>query len=201
MTESINVNANKFLENKTSMKLAELKSIINCPNLFISEYFARLTNDVDMESEMLLLDRKTTNTYKKQQAITKNREVMIDRIKSFESECLNCKEDKLSESDLAEARALIAAVEGEAGTKRSPQELQQTKQLLDSQIQKLKTILFHNKCFLFIKKQEVIDYNSDESVMFGKLLFMNHLFSSKGMETFYEKLNQNSSNTKEINNK
>jgi len=162
MTESINVNAHKFLENKTSMKLAELKSIINCTDLFISEYFARLINDVDIESELLLLDRKTTNTYKKQQAITKNREVMIDRIKLFEQECLSVREEKLSESDTAEARELIDAVESEIGAKRSCNELEETEKSLDSQIHKLKTILFCNKCFFFIKKQEVIDYNSDE---------------------------------------
>ena len=84
MTESLNINSDLFIVNKNSLKLKELKQIIDCPNLYISSYFAKLANDVDMESEVLLLDRKNTNTYKKQQAITKNREVShVENLKFY----------------------------------------------------------------------------------------------------------------------
>ena len=108
---------------------------------------------------------------------------MIDRIKSFEKECLDCRKEKLTIEEVTEAKELIVALENDLSDKS---QAEKASLALDEQINKLKTTLFHNKCFLFIKKQEVINYNSDESVMFGKLLFMNHFFSDKGMETFYE---------------
>lgn len=73
--QGLTVTSKMFIINKNTMKLKELKKTIDNPNLFISEYFAQLVNDVDLESEILLLDRKNRNTYKKQQEITRNREV------------------------------------------------------------------------------------------------------------------------------
>ncbi len=58
---------------KNTAKLNDLKRIIDNPRLFISEYFAQLANDVDLESEILLIKR--TNIYQKECEITKNREV------------------------------------------------------------------------------------------------------------------------------
>ncbi len=75
--QGLNVMSKIFIINKNTMKLKELKKIIDNPKLFISEYFAQLINDVDLESEILLLDRKNRNTFKKQQEITKNREVIF----------------------------------------------------------------------------------------------------------------------------
>ena len=46
---------------KNTAKLNDLKRIIDNPRLFISEYFAQLVNDVDLESEILLIKR--TNIY------------------------------------------------------------------------------------------------------------------------------------------
>ena len=58
---------------KNTAKLNDLKRIIDNPRLFISEYFAQLVNDVDLESEILLIKR--TNIYQEECEITKNREV------------------------------------------------------------------------------------------------------------------------------
>lgn len=75
--QSIKYSSKYFISNKNSVMLNELKQIFESPALVIAEHFDKIRNDVDLESETLLLDRKSRNTYKKQQEISKNREVSL----------------------------------------------------------------------------------------------------------------------------
>ena len=197
-SQSIKYSSKYFVSNRNSIMLDELKQIFESPKLVISDHFDKIRNDVDLESETLLLDRKLRNTYKKQQEISKNRETMIVKIKQFEAECLS----QVNTVNTKECKEMIKALEAELSLPKSAEELEIITKLLEKEVHKLKSVLFLNKSFIFLKKQQVIDFNSDESVVFGKLIFMNYFFSSTGMEAFHEKLNHtNNSTTKELNNK
>lgn len=107
---------------------------------------------------------------------------MINKIKQFEAECLA----QVSSVHFQECQEMIKAIEAELSLPKSAEELEIITKLLEKEVHKLKSILFLNKSFIFLKKQQVIDFNSDESVVFGKLIFMNYFFSSAGMEAFHE---------------
>ncbi len=182
-TQKQSFDSKLFILNKSSTKLNELKQIIESPNLFISEHFNIIRNSVDLESETLLLDRKNVNTYKKQQEISKVREVMIERINLFEKEYLTKGDNKLPANIVVEAKTLIGTIENELLHKKSGQELEIIEKLLDSEIHKLKKILLKNKSILFLKKQSNIE---DQDASFGKLIFMNQYLSDNAMDTFLE---------------
>jgi hypothetical protein len=182
-SKSSYVNNNNLLTDNIDKKLIEIKQMLESSNLYMSEHFNNLRNQVDLESETLLLDRKNINTYKKQQIISKNRELMIDRINSFEKQCLE-KGGKISPEIVNEVKNLLKMLEIQLISRKTFEEIEIIEKILDTEILKLKKILFKNKSLLFLKKQCYVENDDTQSVSFGKLIFMNQLFSSYAIQIF-----------------
>lgn len=83
---------------------------------------------------------------------------------------------------LEKARKTVEVVEAELAMKKSLEELEIMEKLVDTELHRLKQILFQNKSFTFLKKQQINNFIEDENVTFGKLLIMNHFFTDAGFE-------------------
>ena len=107
---------------------------------------------------------------------------MIDMIKKFEDERIKSVEANYPPEVLEKAKITVEVVEAELALKKTIEELEIMEKLVDAELHKLKQILFQNKSFTFLKKQQINNFIEDENVTFGKLIIMNHILTDSGFE-------------------
>lgn len=107
---------------------------------------------------------------------------MIDIIKKYEDERMKSVQANYPPDILEKAKKTVEDVETELALKKTLEELEIMEKLVDTELHRLKQILFQNKSFTFLKKQQINNFIEDENVTFGKLLIMNQFFTDAGFE-------------------
>lgn len=159
--------------------LEALKYLTNFPNLYLYDYFSELRRSVDLAAAEKILELAHENLQ-----LLDNYIDTIDKINSFERECLNQLSDNELASDVkANALCLIQLVENELN---STCELQDMRDLIYEEAFRLKNILFLNQTIEFVQEQdsEVDNLFSqmDSNVSIGKLVIIkNQYFSTRGL--------------------
>lgn len=126
------------------------------PQLFLSEYFMDLKNQINIEAEKTLSNENNINNNVNKFKINKKRHAMIEQINSFEKECLTNCSTKIKNEDNLNFNINIKDISTE-------QELKQ--------FEKLKRRLFLNRNMIFITPISVTGPLSD-CTAFGKLIYV-----------------------------
>lgn len=134
-----------------------LNSIKISPKLFISEYFRNLTNTIDFHVETILNE----NPLKQDEldTLNKNRQLIIERVLSYEKNCIDRLDRAKFQIDLLPKINEILIF-----TKADP------KQTL-SEITKIKNFLFDNN-WIFFKANKFSRKNPTD---FGRLIRIDHI--------------------------
>jgi hypothetical protein len=158
---------------KQQTDLDNLKNLLNQPLYFLSDYFKDLRTEVDVAFVKKGLNEPNTDL---KQKIKENWIEVINRIDSFENECIQALgSNSFNKQILTETNLQIDVIESKLN-ENSP-DLNEINNLIYDQVQKLERILFHNKFMIFLLKSQCIYTKNlcaklDIATGVGKLIFI-----------------------------
>jgi hypothetical protein len=140
----------------------ELKFIMECPQLYLADYFSSLKKRIDYQVHLTLFNEANLNNSKNEQIIRKKYADMIEQINKIELECLrSCKQNilkfKSNEMNSTNKSASILT------------------ELHDEKLLKLKRMIFLNRNCIFINPICINGPLSDPTNI-GKLKIVNKYF-------------------------
>jgi hypothetical protein len=139
-------------------KIDELKYLFESPCFFLANYFSELRRQIDICAERLISAAVIVNT--NQSDFNQIRNGMLQRIESFESNCLNSFK-KQTRQRIAESADSIKKIESDFDLKCDKELIE----LIDDLIYKLNKILYLNYTYFFL--------DSNEPDQFGYLVIIN----------------------------
>jgi len=145
----------------TNSIMEEYQFCLECPRLFLANFFIELKGKVDYEVEKVLNNEINSDNAVNIEKINKKRTEFINRINQFETECLKrCNQNVMKFKESLENQN--AHYQKEISTKEK--------------LTALKRLLFMDKNMIFIKSIRINNgYYSDPSA-FGKLIVVNKYY-------------------------
>jgi hypothetical protein len=147
----------------------ELKFIMECPQLFIAEYFSNIKKRIDYQVHLILFNDKNLNNSVNEKIIKKKYVEMIEKINEIELECLRgCKQNilKFKSNELNS----IMVINNNNKTKQINDH-----QSIEFLVMKLKRMIFLNRNCIFINPIHIDGPLSDPTNI-GKLKIVNKYF-------------------------
>lgn len=142
-------------------KIDELKFLFASPCFFLANYFQELRRQIDICTEKLLVSAQCSSNEPRRSELNQIRNGMLQRIDSFEKQCLNSFK-KQTKQRIVESADSIKKVESDFDLKCDTELIE----LIDDLIYKLNKVLFLNSTFFFIN-------NNNDCNQFGYLVIVN----------------------------
>ena len=180
---------------KLYSNLVELKLIFEFPKEYLTHHFRGIKNRVD--SSALNLISLYSNSKLLVDRINDNWEVIINRIRQFELECLSHSASLMHNNNTVadESAALTAQRIRSIETKlsyltehSSMMSIAHVEQMLNDELLKLERIVFQNKSILYLDNKNGLDFMRDLPQFFiGKLVCIsNEYFRQDKLDLFFK---------------
>jgi hypothetical protein len=150
--------------NELKNDLDFLKSVCHDPNLFLSNHFTNLRNDVN---KMMQIKGNNEKDLNEKETIKKSWTQMIEKINSFEKAC---SQTVLSKNILDETEKQINKVE--AALRNNPSDLSRINEILQSEELKILKILFLNKTMFFLNNMFEFEFDSSDKRLIVEINFV-----------------------------
>jgi hypothetical protein len=174
---------------KLHSSLVELKLIFEFPKEYLTHYFKNLKNKVDSSALSLLSLYKTNKIIIDK--INGCWELIINRIKQFEQECLGNLSlmNNISDENSSSAQR-IKQIEVKLNNLNENMPNSALEQLLHDEFIKLEKIVFQNKCLLYFDDRNGTELMRDLPCFYiGKLIYVsNEYFDQEKVELFFRYL-------------
>ena len=141
-----------------------LKSICHDPNMFLSNYFDELRNDVN---KMMKINEENSKDIEEKETNKKSWIQMINRINSFEKEC---SQTVLSKQAIDDTTKQINRVE--AILKNNPSDLSEIDEILQNEELKILKILFQNKTMFFFSNMFEFEFDPSDKRLIVEINFI-----------------------------
>lgn len=177
---------------KLFSNLVELKLIFEFPKEYLTHHFKNLKNKVD-SSALNLISIYSTNKHLIDK-INDCWELIINRIKSYEQECLNnlvvtklADENSTTSQRIKQIEAKLNSL-NEASLSQASSAYNYIEQLLNEELFKLEKIVFQNKSLLYLDSKNGTDFMRDlPNYFIGKLIVVtNEYFEQDKLELFFK---------------
>jgi len=187
--------------NRLTKQLEKLKSIIEYPRYYLANYFEEIRKQVDLVGTQLTTAEDII-LYPVKRKLTENWLLIINRIKSFEEECIKkTMNNKLSTDVYFQYLQVIKQLELKLNKlnelKLEDNYFDELEYDIYNESYNLKRVLFLNRSVVFMCPSETLvedlfkEMNMDYAI--GKLLCLNEYFGRRGLSKLNSKfkLNQN----------
>lgn len=172
-----------IIESKKDLEeyIEEFKFTLECPKLFLSNYFIKIRSEVDLQAEQLLAINNQYSDICRH--INSNRTLIIDELNSHEQQCLKNLKQKLNDQLLNEMNQSIETIQSDLSD--AAKEIKDLVKTIFEKYSKLTRYLFLNKSVIFSKKL-CNEYCRNDISWFGTLIVLDEYLDEHLIEYHFD---------------